>query len=93
MRPAFHPVHTGFVRLNYYPREDPLEAEVATGVTDLAKTIIPFVSGAVATEPLPDTLRGSILHGRQAASDSCRLLSWFGLDPEGVRGTVQDKPL
>ena len=49
----------------------------------LAQTIIPFISGAVATEPLPDTLRESILSGGQAAADNCRLLSWFGLDPEG----------
>lgn len=49
----------------------------------LAKSIIPFVSGAVATEPLPEALRASILNGGQAASDSYRLLSWFGLDPEG----------
>jgi glycine/D-amino acid oxidase-like deaminating enzyme len=49
----------------------------------LAHTIIPFVSGAVATEPLPASLRDSILPGGQAAADNCRLLSWFGLDPDG----------
>ncbi|MDA9981744.1 FAD-binding oxidoreductase [Gammaproteobacteria bacterium] len=49
----------------------------------LAKTIIPFISGAVATEPLSYTLRESILGGGQAVADNCRLLSWFGLDPEG----------
>jgi glycine/D-amino acid oxidase-like deaminating enzyme len=49
----------------------------------LAKTIVPFVSGAVATEPLPAHLRESILPGGQAVADNCRLLSWFGLDPEG----------
>ncbi len=49
----------------------------------LAKTIVPFVTGAVATEPLPQSLRESILPGGQAAADNCRLLSWFGLDPEG----------
>lgn len=49
----------------------------------LAKTVVPFVSGAIATEPLPPALRDSILPGGQAAADNCRLLSWFGLDPDG----------
>ena len=49
----------------------------------LEKTIIPFISGAVATEPLPDTLREFILSEGQAVADNCRLLSWFGLDPDG----------
>ncbi len=49
----------------------------------LKTSIIPFVSGAVATEPLPDDVRRSILQGRQAAADNGRLLSWFGLDRDG----------
>ena len=31
----FAPVHTSFVRLNYYPLDDPLEREVAAGTTAL----------------------------------------------------------
>ena len=49
----------------------------------LAHTVVPFVSGAVATEPLSAALRDTILPGGQAAADNCRLLSWFGLDPAG----------
>ncbi len=49
----------------------------------LKKTIIPFVSGAIATEPLPDDLRATILPHGQAAADNSRLLSWFGFDRDG----------
>ncbi|MDA9981745.1 hypothetical protein N9H39_03210 [Gammaproteobacteria bacterium] len=35
LRPAFHPAHTGFIRLNYYPREDPLEPDVSGDVASL----------------------------------------------------------
>jgi glycine/D-amino acid oxidase-like deaminating enzyme len=49
----------------------------------LKKTIIPFVSGAIATEPLLNDLRATILPHAQAAADNSRLLSWFGFDRDG----------
>ena len=49
----------------------------------LKTTVIPFVSGAVATSPLPDDIRVTILKGGQAAADNSRLLSWFSLDRDG----------
>ncbi|MDJ0955751.1 MAG: FAD-binding oxidoreductase [Arenicellales bacterium] len=49
----------------------------------LKRTVIPFVSGAVATAPLPNDLRANILKEGQAAADNSRLLSWFGLDRDG----------
>lgn len=50
---------------------------------NLQKTIVPFVSGAIATQPLPDKIRKSILKDGQAVADNSRLLSWFGLDRDG----------
>ncbi len=35
LRPHFNPIHTSFVRLNYYPLADPLEPELAAATTDL----------------------------------------------------------
>lgn len=35
LRPHFDPVHTGFIRLNYYPLDDPLAPDEASTVTDL----------------------------------------------------------
>ena len=49
----------------------------------LKRTIIPFVSGAVATAPLSNDIRASILNGGQAAADNSRLLSWFSMDRDG----------
>lgn len=49
----------------------------------LKKTIVPFVSGAIATQPLPERIRETILRQGQAAADNARLLSWFGLDGDG----------
>ena len=50
---------------------------------NLKRTVIPFISGAVATEPLPSQIRASILKEGQAAADNSRLLSWFSLDQDG----------
>ena len=33
LRPSFDPVHTSFVRLNYYPTDDPLTGDEAAEVT------------------------------------------------------------
>lgn len=49
----------------------------------LRRTIVPFVSGAVATEPLAKHVRETILAQGQAVADNSRLLSWFGLDRDG----------
>ena len=49
----------------------------------LKRTVIPFVSGAVATAPLPNDIRATILKEGQAAADNSRLLSWFSLDRDG----------
>ena len=46
----------------------------------LAQSVVPVLTGVVATPPLGDNLRSRILPGRQAAADTRRLLSWFGFD-------------
>jgi glycine/D-amino acid oxidase-like deaminating enzyme len=49
----------------------------------LARSLIPIVSYQVATEPLPDELRRTILPKGHCASDTHRLLKYFCIDPEG----------
>ncbi len=49
----------------------------------LARTVVPIRSIQVATAPLSDNIRRSILPGGHSASDSRRLLLYFRLDPEG----------
>lgn len=49
----------------------------------MARTIVPVRSVQVATAPLGDNVRRSILPGGHAASDSRRLLLYFRLDPQG----------
>ena len=49
----------------------------------LARTIVPVRSVQVATEPLSDNLRRSVLPGGHVASDSRRLLLYFRLDAQG----------
>jgi glycine/D-amino acid oxidase-like deaminating enzyme len=49
----------------------------------LARSVVPVRSVQVATAPLSDNLRRSILPGGHAASDSRRLLLYFRLDPAG----------
>ena len=61
----------------------------------LAKSVLPVRSVQVATRPLSDNIRASILPGLHAVSDSRRLLFYFRLDAEGRflmggRGTYND---
>ncbi|MDP3958509.1 MAG: FAD-binding oxidoreductase [Pseudorhodobacter sp.] len=49
----------------------------------IARSVVPIRSVQVATAPLSDTVRKSILPGGHSASDSRRLLLYFRLDPEG----------
>ncbi len=48
----------------------------------LSDSIIPVLTGVVATDPLTDNLKNKILPQRQGAADTQRLLSWFGIDKE-----------
>jgi hypothetical protein len=52
-------------------------------VPPLARTLVPVRSIQVATAPLGDTLRRSILPGGQAASDSRKLLLYYRMSPDG----------
>lgn len=49
----------------------------------IARSVVPIRSVQVATAPLSDEVRRSILPGGHSASDSRRLLLYFRLDPEG----------
>jgi glycine/D-amino acid oxidase-like deaminating enzyme len=49
----------------------------------LDKTVVPIRSIQVATVPLTDNIRRTILPGGHSASDSRRLLLYFRLDPQG----------
>lgn len=49
----------------------------------MARSVVPIRSVQVATAPLSDNVRRSILPGGHSASDSRRLLLYFRLDPEG----------
>lgn len=49
----------------------------------LARSIIPVYSYQIATRPLTDNLRRSILPHGHAVSDTRRLLTYFRLDPHG----------
>ncbi|MEM9330406.1 MAG: FAD-binding oxidoreductase [Pseudomonadota bacterium] len=46
----------------------------------LSDSVVPVLTGVVATDPLTDNLKNKILPGRQGAADTRRLLSWFGID-------------
>lgn len=48
----------------------------------LSDSIVPVLTGVVATDPLSDNLKNKILPERQGAADTRRLLSWFGIDKE-----------
>ncbi|MGI9475337.1 MAG: NAD(P)/FAD-dependent oxidoreductase [Hyphomicrobiaceae bacterium] len=52
-------------------------------VPPLAQTVVPVRSTQVATTPLSDNLRASILPGLQAPSDTRRLLLYFRMDAAG----------
>lgn len=67
-------------------------------VDPLRRTVIPVPSLQVATEPLPEKLRQTILPGGQSASDTWHLLRYFRLDASGrlimgSRGTFADVPV
>jgi sarcosine oxidase len=67
-------------------------------VDPLRRTLIPVPSFQVATEPIPEKLRQTILPGGQSASDTWHLLRYFRLDASGrlimgSRGTFADVPL
>lgn len=49
----------------------------------LARTIVPLHSFQIATAPLPDSLRGVILPGEQAVSDSRRILVYYRKSADG----------
>jgi glycine/D-amino acid oxidase-like deaminating enzyme len=46
----------------------------------LSDTIVPVLTGVIATHPLCHNLKRKILPERQGAADTRRLLSWFGID-------------
>jgi glycine/D-amino acid oxidase-like deaminating enzyme len=67
-------------------------------VDPLRRTLIPVPSFQVATEPIPEKLRQTILPEGQSASDTWRLLRYFRLDATGrlimgSRGTFADVPV
>jgi sarcosine oxidase len=67
-------------------------------VDPLRRTMIPVPSFQVATAPIPEKLRQTILPGGQSASDTWHLLRYFRLDATGrlimgSRGTFADVPL
>ena len=49
----------------------------------LSRSLIPVLSGQVATEPLSEAQRAAILPNGHAASDTRRLLRYFCIDPGG----------
>lgn len=49
----------------------------------LAETVIPVLSSVIATEPLSDNLRKTILPGREGVSETRRVLNWFSIDGHG----------
>jgi len=67
-------------------------------VDPLRRTLIPVPSFQVATEPIPEKLRQTILPEGQSASDTWHLLRYFRLDAAGrlvmgSRGTFADVPV
>ncbi len=49
----------------------------------LARSLVPVRSVQVATAPLPEAVRAAILPGRQAASDSRRVMVYYKMDGAG----------
>ncbi len=47
---------------------------------NLSQSIVPVLTGVIATDPLPKELHEKILPNRQGIADTQRLLSWFGID-------------
>lgn len=52
-------------------------------IPGLARSIVPLHSFQIATERLPDRLQDAILPGRQAVSDSRRILVYYRKSPDG----------
>lgn len=48
----------------------------------LSQSIIPVLTGVVATNPIDSNLKNKILPNRQSVADTRRLLSWFGFDSQ-----------
>ncbi len=46
----------------------------------LSDSIVPVLTGVMATGPLPESMQQAILPERQGVADTRRLLSWFGID-------------
>jgi glycine/D-amino acid oxidase-like deaminating enzyme len=66
-------------------------------IDPLRRTLIPVPSFQVATEPLPEKMRQTILPEGQSASDTWHLMRYFRLDATGrlimgSRGTFADVP-
>jgi len=77
-----------------------LATDAYTGrlVDPLRRTLIPVPSFQVATEPIPEKLRQTILPEGQSASDTWHLLRYFRVDATGrlvmgSRGTFADVPV
>ncbi|MGV3552964.1 NAD(P)/FAD-dependent oxidoreductase [Rhizobium sp.] len=63
----------------------------------LRQTVVPVTSFQIATYPLPESVRRSIIPGGQGVTDTRRLLHYFRLDHEGRlvmggRSPVDDNP-
>lgn len=70
LRSAFHPVHTGFIRLNYYPLEDPLDSAESGVVTRLGDMALHHHSDAGAlTILLQDNVGGLQVFARDSWYD------------------------
>ncbi|MGI9351500.1 MAG: NAD(P)/FAD-dependent oxidoreductase, partial [Rhizobiaceae bacterium] len=48
----------------------------------LSDSIVPVLTGVIATDPLSDNQKNRILPERQGVADTRRLLSWFGVDAQ-----------
>jgi glycine/D-amino acid oxidase-like deaminating enzyme len=48
----------------------------------LSQSIVPVLTGVVATNPIESNLKNKILPNRQGVADTRRLLSWFGFDSQ-----------
>jgi len=58
-------------------------SDLADLVPEITRSVVPFYSYQLATEPLSDNLRKSILPEGHGASETRRVLSYFRLDAEG----------
>lgn len=70
---------TVLLATNAYTNMDTHAPELAA----LARTVIPIYSYQIATKPLSDNIRRSILPQGHVASDTRRLLAYFSIDSKG----------